>query len=237
MSNEKVLIETMGYIKKEANLSTVENNIAPNTLVLESLHPFPGYHGSNLPEQTAPRSLFLIVSKEYTYEEVARFTKKIKNDTKHDFDASIGNIYFKSNSYSCIRIKHLKSFTFLSEIQSLYQNEGVKFVKKKLINSIGLIVIKKHFNIDEIEKGIYRDLGESSKFYIELPKDFGWDDFKDATLHIRNNLDNSNFDAAQGVFYRKSGIVEVVRLYICEGEYEVVKQIQKMYVDLIHKME
>jgi len=38
MCQDKILIETMGYIKKEANLSTVENNIIPNTLVLESLH-------------------------------------------------------------------------------------------------------------------------------------------------------------------------------------------------------
>ncbi|MBI9054810.1 MAG: hypothetical protein JEY96_13385 [Bacteroidales bacterium] len=237
MSKERVLIETMGYIKKEANLSTVENNIISNTLVLESLHPFPGYHGKNLPEQTSPRSLFLIVNKEYTYEEVARITKKVKQEFKHDFNASIGNIYFKTTSYSCIRIKYLKSFTFLSELQSLYQSEGVKFAKKKQIDSMGLIVIRKLFYVEEIEEGIYRDINESSKFYVDVPIDLTWDDFKGKIFHIRNNIDNSNFDAAQGVFYRYKGIVENVRLYICEGEFDKVKQIQKMYTELIQKQQ
>jgi len=235
MSKENILIETMGYIKKEANLSTVDNNIIPNTLVLESLHPFPGYHGKNLPEQTSPRSLFLIVNKDYSYEEIARITKKVNQEFKHDFNTSIGNIYFKTATYSCIRIKYLKSFTFLSELQRLFQSEGIKFVRKKHIDSTGLILIRKHFNIEEIEDGIYRDVSESSKFYVELPESLEWEEFKQMTFHIRNNIDNSNFDAAQGVFHRSKGIVENVRLYICEGEFDKVKQIQKMYIELIQK--
>lgn len=237
MTKDKVLIETMGYIKKEASLSTVESNIISNTLVLESLHPYPEYHGSNLPEKITPRSLFLVLSTEYSFEEIARITKNIKLEFKHDFNASIGNIYFKNSSFSCIRIKYLKSFTFLSELQRLFQEQGVKFAKQKSIEKEGLIIIKKHFYVDEIEKGIYRDMDESSKFYIELPKDLSWNSFKGMTKHIKNNLDNSNFDAAQGVFYRKEGITEVVRLYICEGEFEKVTQIQKMYIDQIRKQE
>jgi len=237
MTKDKILIETIGYIKKEVTLSTVESNIISNTLVLESLHPYPGYHGSNLPEQTVPRSLFLVVSNEYTFEEIARITKKIKLIFKHDFNASIGNIYFKNSSFSCIRIKYLKSFTFLSELQGLFQDEGVKFAKQKSIEKQGLIIIKKHFYVDEIEDGIYRDIEESSKFYVELPKDLPWDSFKETTIHIKNNLDNSNFDAAQGVFYRKDGITEVVRLYIREGEFEKVAQIQSMYIDQIRRKE
>ena len=110
MCQEQILVETIGYIKKEQNLTTVENNIIPNTFVLESIHPFPGYHGANLPEKSKPRSLFLVVTKEHTFEEIARITKKIKQDFKYDFDASLGHIYFKTTSYTCIRIKYLKSF-------------------------------------------------------------------------------------------------------------------------------
>lgn len=237
MSQERTLIETTGYIKKEQNLTTVENNIIPGTLVLESLHPFPGYHGENLPEKSKPRSLFFVVSKDYTFEEIARITKKIKQNFQYDFNASIGHIYFKTTEYTCIRIKYLKSFTFLSELQGLYQDYGVKFAKQKMIDSKGLIVIKKHFLIDEIEEGLYNDLEEDSKFYIELPTDLPWELFKDFTLKIKNNIDNSDFVAAQGVFYRKQGIVEVVRLYICEGEMDKIKTIRKMYMDMIQKIQ
>lgn len=235
MSQERTLIETIGYIKKEQNLTTVENNIIPGTLVLESIHPFPGYHGENLPEKSKPRSLFLVVSKDYTFEEIARITKKIKQSFQYDFNASIGNIYFKTTSYTCIRIKYLKSFTFLSELQGLYQDYGIKFAKQKMIDSKGLIIIHKHFLLDEIEDGVYNDLEEDSKFYIELSKDLPWDLFKEYTFNIKNNLDNSDFDAAEGVFYRKQGIVEVVRLYICEGEMDKIRTIRKLYSDLIQK--
>jgi hypothetical protein len=235
MCQDKILIETMGYIKKEANLSTVQNNIIPHTLVLESLQPYPDYHGKNMPEQSTPRSLFLIVNKDYSFEEIARIIKKIKGDFDFDFNASQGNIYFKTTSYSCIRIKYLKSFTFLPELQRMFQNEGISFAKQKTINSVGLIVIKKHFFVDEIEEGIYRDIDESSKFYVDLPVVLPWGEFKEQVHNIKNNLDNSDFDAAQGVFYRRNGIVEVVRLYMCEGEIEKVQRIHKMFIDQINK--
>ncbi|MBU8893685.1 MAG: hypothetical protein KOO66_12975 [Bacteroidales bacterium] len=235
MCQDKVLIETIGYIKKEANLSTLEGYIIPNTLVLESLHPYPDYHGKNLPEKSKPRSLFLIVNKDYSYEEIARVTKKIKQEFEFDFNASQGNIYFKTTSYPCIRIKYLKSFTFLPELQGLFQEYGIKFAKQKMINSKGIIIINKHFFVSESGEGLYNDLEEDSKFYIELPKDLPWDEFKEFTQSIKNNIDNSDFDAAQGVFYRKEGIIEVVRLYICEGDTGKVKNIHKLYIDKIQK--
>ncbi len=235
MCQDKALIETIGYIKKEANLSTVENNIILNTLVLESLHPYPNYHGKNLPEQSTPRSLFLIVNKDYSFEEIARIIKKIKGEFEFDFNASKGNIYFKTSSYSCIRIKYLKSFSFLPELQRMFQNEGISFAKQKTINSIGLIVIKKHFFVDEIEEGIYRDIDESSKFYVDLPVSLPWNEFQDHINYIKNNIDNSDFDAAQGVFYRRNGIVELARVYICEGEFEKVQRFRKMFIDQIKK--
>ena len=235
MSQDNLLIETMGYIKKEVSLTSVENNIIPNTFVLESLHPFPGYHGTNLPEKSTPRSLFLILTKEYSFEEIARITKRIKRDFNYDFNASQGTIYTKAATYPCIRIKYLKSFTFLPELMLLYQEAGIKFAKQKSLETNGLIVINKPFFIEEIEEGVYKDDNEDSKFYVELPVDLPWNVFVDYTKKIKNNIDNSNFDAAEGAFYRKKGIVEVVRLYICEGEFNKVKQIHKMYVDLIKK--
>lgn len=235
MDHSKTLIETTGYIKKEQRLKTIENNIIQNSFVLESSHPFQDYHGTDLPKKSRPNSLFLILSKETSFEDIARITKKIKQDFEYDFHASLGDIYFKTTSYSCIRIKYLKSFTFLPQLQSLYQENGIKFAKQKDVNADGLIVIHKHFYVDEIESGIYHDQEEDSKFYIELPKQISWTVFKDFTLNIKNNIDNSNFDAAQGVFYRKNGIIDVVRLYICEGQTDAIKTIQKLYVDLINK--
>lgn len=76
---------------------------------------------------------------------------------------------------------------------------------------------------------------EDSKYYFEIPKDLPWDVFQEFTKHIKNNIDNTDFAVAQGVFYRKEGIVEVVRIYICEGEMENIRSMKKTYTDLIHK--
>jgi len=235
MSQDRILIETAGYIKKEQTLTTVENNIIPNSFVLESQHPFPGYHGANLPEKPKPGSLFLILTDDHSNEEIARITKKIQKNLQYDFNACEGHIYFKTTNYACIRIRHLKSFAFLPEIQRLYQENGINFAKQKMIDSKGLIVINKSFYVEEIEEGLYNDLEEDSKYYIELPKDLPWDVFQEFTAFIKNNMDNSDFAVAQGVFYRKTGIVEVVRLYICEGEMDKVRTIRKLYTDLINK--
>lgn len=235
MYQDSIFIETMGYIKKQVKLTTVENNILLNTLVLESIHPFPGYHGENLPEKPCPRSLFLLVEKDYSWEEITRISKKIKQSFKHDFNISHGNIYFKNTTYSCIRIKYLKSFTFIPELQSLMKEQGVNFLKKKDINETGLIVINKHFNIQEVDEGIYSDTEEPVKFYLELPVKLSWDIFKDFTRTVKNNIVNNNFDVAQGVFYRKKGIIDVIRIYDCEPGPERFKMIRNKYLDEIRK--
>lgn len=237
MDQENILIETMGYIKKKVSLTAVENNIIPNSLVLETLHPFPGYHGENLPDKSSPRSLFLILNKECSIENLSRITKKIKRDFKYDFNASQGKIYTKTSTYHCIRIKYLQSFTFLPELMLKYQEAGIKLAKHKSFNAEGLIVINKSFFIENIEEGIYKDNYENSKFYIEIPLDLKWDEFVEITKHIKNNVEGSDFDAALGVFYRKDGIVEVIRLYMHEEEHEKIKLIRKMYLDTIAKKE
>jgi hypothetical protein len=43
-------IESIGVLLKEETLQTVEHYVLENTLVLESIEPFPGYHGQNMPK-------------------------------------------------------------------------------------------------------------------------------------------------------------------------------------------
>ncbi len=235
MDQERILIETMGYIEKQVKLTPVESNIIPNTFVFESLHPFPGYHGENLPEKSAPSSLFLIVNKECSSEEILRITKKIKQKFNCNFNASTGNIYTKKTTYPCIRIKYLKSFTFLPELMMQYQDEGIKFAKQKPYKTDGIIVINKSFKVENVEEGIYKDHYERSKTYLEVPVKLIWSEFVEMTHKIKNNIDNSNFDAALGVFFINDSVVDVIRIYTGEGEYEKALQIRKMYLECIEK--
>ncbi|OFX85884.1 MAG: hypothetical protein A2W99_17270 [Bacteroidetes bacterium GWF2_33_16] len=234
MNQVETNIETFGYIKKEESLVTVKNNIIPHTLVLESLQPFPGYHG-DLPDKSQPRSLFLITSKDYSFEEIARKTQKICDSIKYNFNASQGYLHFKSETLSCIRIKYLRSFTFIPELQNFYKDADIKFAKQRQINDSAIIIINKNFYVTEKEEGIYKDMNEESKCYFELPENLSWEQFKKYTETIKYNIDNNNFDAAQGAFYREKGIKDIVRIYDQEKNPERIKNLQKAYLEEIRK--
>lgn len=51
---EPSLLTSIGTITKKEKIATVENDIRSNTLVMESLFPFPGYHGTTVPDRTDP---------------------------------------------------------------------------------------------------------------------------------------------------------------------------------------
>lgn len=235
MGTSSRTVEVTGYIRKVENLVNIKSNIAPNTCVLESLLPFPGYHGQNLPDESEPRSLFFIITNNYTFEDIARLTKKIAGNFEEDFNASIGTIYIQPYTYDCVRIKYLSSFSLLPKLQDMLQKEGVKFARYRKINNMGIIVVNKNFLVEEHEEGIYFDLENPSKFYIELPENLDWETFRDFTFHIKNNLIDNNFDAALGVFYRLRGIVDVVRVYDRDNSLEKMRTLKSMYEEEVRR--
>jgi hypothetical protein len=229
------IIEVTGYIKKREALSPIESNIIPNTCVLESQDPFPGYHGFNMPDEAEPRSLFFLISNTYSFEDIARRTKKIARQFGYDFNASIGSIYIQPYTYNCIRIKYLASFSLLPSLQELFIEEGVKFLKYKDIQEKGIIVVKKNFLVEEADDGIYRDLENPAKNYIELSEKLSWEKFSNITFTIKNNIIDNNFDAAVGVFYRLSGILDVARIYDRDNSLEKMRILKEMYNEEIRK--
>lgn len=236
MCNHQDTLEIQGYIKKEEHLYSLQNNILPNTLVLASQKAFPGYHGENLPDSSQPNSVFLLINNKYEQESIYRITKKIKTQFNYDFNACYGSLHFKAQNYNCIRIKHLSSINYLPELQTLYKEEFIKFVNFKYINAPSIITVNKGFLVCEKTTGIYQDLEEDSKCYFELPEQIDWEDFCNITADIKNNITSNNFDAAQGVFYRKKEIVDVVRIYDQDKNLEKMQKLQKMYNEKIKKL-
>ena len=236
MTSSRHLVEVCGYIKKQETLATIDNNILPNSWVLESLHPFPGYHGKNLPDEANPRSLFLMVNNGYTFEEVARISREIHKNFPHSFNATEGTIYFKPYTYPCIRLKYLSSFKYIPQLQEFFEQHGVKFMKKREMKKEALIQINKNFLVEEEqESGVYRDMNNRVKCYVEIPQKVEWEDFKQYTRNIKNNLVDNNFDAALGVFYRKKGIVDVVRIYEQDRSLEKLQILKQYYEEEIRK--
>lgn len=214
----KHIIETIGTIKKKETVVSINHD----DLVLESLYPFPGYHGTTIPDQTNPKSIFLMMKSKETDEEVIRKTVRVREKFSSNFDASPGTINVFNQIEPCIRIKDLDNYTMIPELISLYKEEGIIFMKGRNINPYeGLMRIKKFFILDEVNDGIYMDRATPEMGYFEVPVKLDWDIFEKITMDLKHNIENNNFDVALGTFYRKNGLKDVIRIYdtnVCLGE-------------------
>ena len=211
-------IETIGTIEKKERLVTVDSN----DLVLESLHPFPGYHGTTIPDKTNPKSLFFVLRSDFPDEDIIRAILRIKHKLHTHFDASPGKVTVFNKMEPCIRVKDLENYTFIPELISLFKAEGFTFMKGRKIDPFdGLIRIKKYFHLDEVNEGIYMDKETKEMGYFEVSTELDWDAFEKITLDIKRNIEDNNFDAALGTIYRKTGLKDVIRIFdtnVCLGE-------------------
>ena len=235
--DKKNTIETIGYVLKEEKFATLTHNIIPNTFVVETQNPYPGYHGKNLPgESIVPEFVFFVTKKKYTTEQIARVTNNIRKYFGEDIDVARAEITVYNKTFPCIRIKDCKDFTRISELQSCFKSEGIDFAKSKMIETTGLINIQKHFYLEEISDGIYRDLEEVNSSYLRIPVNLNWEQFRAITMKIKNSQDISNFDAALALFYRRQGVVDVVRIYNKEPKPKELIDIRARYHNEIKKL-
>lgn len=231
---ENIKIDTFGHITKVEKLHTLTSSILENTFVLESFEPFPGYHGENLPSGFDPHHIFLVTRDELNYEAVSRLSMRIRKNCEISFGARPAELFIFNKNYYAIRIKDLGSYDKIQELQKWYLDEGVFFMKKKKFNNSGTIKVMKHFNLEQIEEGLYKDLDNPLMFYLGVPAHLAWNHFEKITYSIKNNLDNSNFDAAQGVIYLKD-VYDVVRIYEKDMNIDFLKILRKAYHEEIRK--
>lgn len=206
----KTIIETIGTIEKKEKVSSID----AKKLVLEVLQPFPGYHGDTIPSSTDPGSLFLIIKSKYGHENLIRKIQKIKNNLNFVFDGTPGTIKLQNIQVQCIRIKGLNNYNEISKVISILEDNKIYLRKNKKIEPFeSIIKIAKYFILEEIEKKFYIDQENSDLRYFEIPSRISWSNFEKITLHIKRNSDFSNWDAALGSFYRKNGLLDMVRIY------------------------
>ncbi len=226
----------MGILIKEETLQTVDHYIMQNTLVLESLEPFPGYHGDIPPSVSKPDSLFLITDKLYPVEDIFRISQHLCAYQHIHIDGCPVDIFINNTSLTGIRIKGITSYSMISELQGCYIDKGICFMKGKNLNAPGLIRINKVFFLESMEEDIYKDLDDDLIYYITLPYHFNWNLFKTVTLNVKNNLDYSNFDCALGFIYLKR-IAEFVRIYGKHIDIKRLEQIRNKYLEETRKIQ
>src|SRR5512133_336966 len=131
----RTIIQTIGAIAKEEILTSLDSSILEGTLVLENSEPFPGYHGTNIPENKGPLYIFLVTPEKYSNEKIIRVAHKIHQKYPEHFDASTGKICIESINYYCIRLRGLARYNQVETLQSWFLKEGISFSKRKKIHS------------------------------------------------------------------------------------------------------
>jgi hypothetical protein len=230
-----IIIETLGGLAKEEMLKTLADHIMPNTFVLETEEPFPGYHGANLPSDSKPISAFLITRTKYSPEKILRIAHNIKKYFAHSFDAVPGKICVQNLILPCVRIRGFNNYELIGDLQKCFFSEGIEFAKKRNISADAVIQLKKHFTIEEIEDEIYRDLDEHSTYYFRIQKQMSWQLFLKVTKVVRNNT-SANFDGALAAIYSRD-ILDVVRIFSPGITLETLKQLKQKYNQELEKFD
>lgn len=230
------ILETVGTLTKKEILSTIEHD-TNKALVLETLKPYPGYHGTTIPEQLNPISLFFVTDKKYSGEKIIRATMAVKHEYDHGFDAVPGQITVFNALTPCIRIRDLSSYEHVAELITLYRKHGVDFMKDRKLEAFsGLIKIRKYFELEEVEDGIYTDCGVSEMAYFIIPTFLSWNVFESLTHNMKVNPDYNNFDAALAVFFTPKGVLDGVRIYKSNIDIEEIKQLKAKYLQEIIRL-
>jgi hypothetical protein len=231
--SQKILLETIGTIEKKEMLGPV----GYNELVLEAFNPFPGYYGEAVPDNDMPKSLFAITRSKYTEEKVIRVTQKIKHEHDFQFDGTPGMVTLYNMLNPCIRFKELTSYEKVPAILKAYEGEGIEFMSNRKIEPYtGIIKVKKYFLMEAISDIAFKDAEVEGVYYFSIPVQLRFNQFEKITVDLKHNLEDPKFDAALGTIFRKSGLVDLIRIYDDKSTPDRLDMIRTKYIQAINNL-
>jgi hypothetical protein len=232
---DKPHIESIGFIIKKEKVASLASETDNPELVLEDLDPFPGFYDQYFvplhESEQKPRSVFLIVKKyDVCHEdEYIRMTMNLKQEHDIRFDAVPGNLTLFNKQVPCIRV-FMDDYNQIRELISYYKQNGLEFLPNKDVKPFqSLIKLRRYFEMERMDNGIYRASDQHNTYYLEVPKFLEWDDFEQVTIAIRNNWDHKLYDAAQAAVYEKKGLVDMVRIYDKNTSLKNLQYLQEKY--------
>jgi hypothetical protein len=236
--DKNTIFDAFGYVLKEEGFIKLTSKIIPGTLVVENQMPFPGYHGENLPHpETAPGDIYFITKKAYLWEEITSISNKIKKYIGFHFLYYDAQIQMDTNVFTTIRVRGLKTYEQLEELQKAYLAEGILFEKDRKFGDLGLTKLKKFFILKVIDEHIFHDQELEHTYYFVIPHLLSWEFFRKMTNLTRSNLIDYNFDAAQAVVYYRNEMHYTIRVYGCNCSLEKAQLLREKYLELINKYE
>jgi hypothetical protein len=226
-----------GCIYKKEFLRTVEKNILPGSFVMKIWRPFHGLQ-DKMPLRNIPEFYFMVMDEDYPLDDIIMAAEKIIVNFDQPFDAVEGNIYVAGVTYPVIRIKLFDPNLMIRDIQQLFADQGFNISMNKLeIKEKGVIKLKKYFNLDEVDMGIYFDKKIPELSYFRLPHQIEWDLFEEITKRIMVNVALGDFDTALGAFHIGEQVEYIIRVLKAQRNLKGIKLIKQDYLTYINKPE
>lgn len=226
-------IETFGKLTKKETFRSVENETFSNNLILENTQPYPGYHGTTIPDSLEADSLFVITNVNYNDERLLRAIQVVKSKAGINFNGATGTVKYQNKAYNFVRFKFLP-YNRVGEVLTHFKEIGIEFRKyRKVAPYESLIEVRKFFKMEEIADGIFQDKDEKNTSYLLLPSALTWNNFEKITMSIKYNMDDINFDCAQTNVHCEEGFLDFVRIYDQESSMKKLKYIHQKYLEAV----
>jgi len=223
--------ELIGKVIIQENIDTVDENKLSKTFVINDPDPYKNYYG-RFTDVEKPNSIIFVTKTPNSFEKILRVTNKINKKYGLDLHGGKCEVNINGRKLDGVRIKGINRYHEIEQIQQYFSDERFEFAKSEKFHDVNaLIRINRFFNIEEIEKGIYHCLDEDNTYYIEVPKFMTWEEFRKNTYDIKNNIADSNYDIAKGIFYVNDGITEMLRVVKPKANIELLRTIQKKYIE------
>ncbi|MEL7586715.1 MAG: hypothetical protein AAGU19_08365 [Prolixibacteraceae bacterium] len=227
-------IEVFGTITKQETVMTITDKVLPGSLVFEAIAPFPGYYHET-PDTAKPVYMYLALQEQYPLTDIIRATAQVEKVFDENFEAGKGILRIHNHIYNVLRVRHLKRYDLIGQLQQSYQDQGICFMQKTMrgLEEVVQIRVVKFFNLHVLDEGIYLDRYEAFHAYIEIPKHYNWNEFNCLTDKVKYNWEESKFDAAMGSFYYQGQLHEFVRIYSNKLSLHYLQELRKLYLQKI----
>ncbi len=226
--------ELIGKIVKQENIDTIDVNKIPRTFVINVPDPFKSYY-SRFTDIHKPLAIIFVTKIPNSFENILRATERINKKYNLQLDGAKCEVRIASRKLNGIRVKGINRFPEIEQIQQYYKEEGFEFARsEKFKDTDSLIRINRFFNLNILDKGIYQSIDDDNDYYVEIPKYLDWDEFRTYTFEIKNNISDTNYDIAKGIFYLDGRIVEILRIVKPNATIEFLKLVQQKYIDKLH---
>lgn len=223
--------ELLGKVIIQENIDTVNANNIAKTFVINVPDPYKSYY-SRFTDVEKPTSIIFVTKQPNSFEKILRVTQKINKDNNIKIEGAKCEVKIGSRKLPGIRVKGISRYPEIQTIQQYYKNAGFEFAKDETFkNTDSLIRINRFFNLEELEPGIYKSNSEDNVYYTEIPKFITWDEFREFTFDIKNNVKDRSYDIAKGIFYTNNGIVEMLRIVKPKATIDFLKTIQNKYIE------